>query len=670
MATPEYCPICRTLPLELIKFAVKGGGPQWEYLLEPNTFAKIDVSLDERLSSQCSIWLLAKSISQRWAGEPLPAPYPENELPLPSLHYACGKDKQQVSVMTEIGTDICEIKRWRIVYRVVKLMIVARLHVPDRWRLVHPNPSSPEVVSRLKNWISVCDDNHDKCRILEIPLLPSRVIDVGDASSGSDSVKLVETAESERGVYIALSHCWGKLSTPFTTTQSNISKMKKGFSPSIAPATFQDAIQTTRNLGIHYLWIDSLCILQDDAKDWELESSRMGAVYRDSTLTLLAMDAKSDAEGFLKMRPPTNATLMLKSPAGHTANIFLRAQGPPDYWVGRSSRTRALDTRGWCLQEAYLPKRILKFLDTQMIWYCQESCFDEAEKEPQVGGPPTGNAFTLENIFRGRSEARHRSLNLTTMYQGWYRLVANYTKRSLTKVGDRFPALSGVASMIAEHDGERYCAGLWWTDIGFGLCWKKASTLEKIEEYIAPSWSWASVTGPIEFIDAHELYLTQTKILQIDQVSFHDFHSSKRGIDEYGQLDFSWISLQAPMADVDMIDTIAFNIRGSEISEVHEMDFDLDEKTKGDLKALFLMRRLDNAQETQLVHMGISKDPLGVILFGLVIRPTERFTEGKAFGLEKNLLIYERVGFFRILVSQSREKELLCELKCPLIYLI
>jgi hypothetical protein len=549
-------------------------------------------------------------------------------------------------------------------------MNVASLSLPQHTHIVPPDPGSPNVVSRLKEWISTCDDNHKDCRVEEVPLLPSRVIDVGVASSRSGPVKLVETAEGERGIYIALSHCWGHVSTPFITTHSNIVQMKTGFLPTEAPATFQDAITTTRNLGIRYLWIDSLCILQDDSEDWQIESSRMGAVYRGSTVTLLAMDAKSDSEGFLRERLPTHSTLTLSSPAGQTANVYLRAQGPVDYWAQRSSRIRALDTRGWCLQELYLPRRILQFFDTQMILHCQECRFDELD-DAYLGSTASGNASTLENIFRGRSVRRRRGPNLTTPYRGWYRLVEDYTKRKLTKIEDRFPALSGLASMIAEHDDEKYCAGVWWVDIAFGMCWKKVSALSKIGEYIAPSWSWASVNGPVEFIDAHDPYLTQTPILQIDQVTFHDFYSSKRGANDYGQIDFSWVSLEAPMASIDTFNTKEFQIRGSESSELCEMDFDVDEVNRGDLKALFLMRRLDNAQATQLIHMGISKDPLGVILFGLITRPVKCHMEKwKTFGLEEDFLVYERVGFLRILLSQSRASEFMGGLSCPLVYLV
>jgi hypothetical protein len=109
--TPEYCPICRTLPLETIKFGVKGGGPQLDYFLEPNTFAQIHESLDEQFSKQCSIWQLAKLYSRTWSGEPLPPPHPDNGLP--SLSYACGKAKNEIWVLIDPGTPIGRPRIWR-----------------------------------------------------------------------------------------------------------------------------------------------------------------------------------------------------------------------------------------------------------------------------------------------------------------------------------------------------------------------------------------------------------------------------------------------------------------------------------------------------------------------------------------------------------------------------
>lgn len=150
-------------------------------------------------------------------------------------------------------------------------------HFPTEYgAVVHSDPLCARTIGRIPEWIETCDDDHDTCPNGESPKLPTRVLDVG-VSEACQIVSLVET-QGERGEYIALSHCWGK-SNSFLTTRETFEDMKRGFQPEQAPATFRDAITVTRKLGIRYLWIDSLYIIQGDTRDWEIESSRMSGVY-------------------------------------------------------------------------------------------------------------------------------------------------------------------------------------------------------------------------------------------------------------------------------------------------------------------------------------------------------------------------------------------------------
>jgi hypothetical protein len=135
------------------------------------------------------------------------------------------------------------------------------------------------VVAHLQEWIKNCDSEHTTCHGGDIPQLPSRVIDIGTSSS-FQNIKLVEPSGGQRATYIALSHCWGR-SPPFITTRDNLDDMKRGIPIEKLPATFKDAIFVSHAVGIRYLWIDSLCIVQGDREDWERESSRMGEIYRD-----------------------------------------------------------------------------------------------------------------------------------------------------------------------------------------------------------------------------------------------------------------------------------------------------------------------------------------------------------------------------------------------------
>lgn len=481
------------------------------------------------------------------------------------------------------------------------------------------------------------------------------MIDIGTSSS-LENVKLIETSDGQRAPYVALSHCWGR-STPFITTRDNLDERKREILVEKAPATFQDAILVSRALGIRYLWIDSLCILQGDQEDWEKESSRMGLIYRDSTFTIAASNAAADIEGFLKPRPLTNSTIKFISVEGHTAEAYLRTE-QQDRSFETWGKKFPLDMRGWCLQEAYLPNRMIKFLDNHIVWRCQQFTWDEWIDS--AGGYGTGNPFTAQEIFRNETAREPRPMRVLTPYQGWYRMIREYTKRGLTYNSDKLPGVAGLAALVAEHDDGKYCAGVWREDMVFGLCWRKVSELERIEEYIAPSWSWASVKGPIEFIDANDVYSEQSDITIMTQVTVHDCYSAKRGLDKYGQIDMAWVHLEAPMTSIDASNDKTFQISNLETSEQTRLDFDFEreagESMEG-LKALFMMRRINTAK-SQLQLYGHTKQPWRILLFGLIIRPAAHLLQTcKMYGLENNAPLYQRVGFFALFTTEARERK-------------
>lgn len=132
--------------------------------------------------------------------------------------------------------------------------------------------------------------------------LPSHVINVGNYIH-SPFVKLRETEGHEQGKYICLSYCWGK-SREFTTTRATLEERKRQIMIANMPKTYQDAICMARELGVSYLWIDSLCICQDDVDDWERESAKMSSIYANAYLTIGASRARDSAGGFFGPRHP------------------------------------------------------------------------------------------------------------------------------------------------------------------------------------------------------------------------------------------------------------------------------------------------------------------------------------------------------------------------------
>lgn len=150
-------------------------------------------------------------------------------------------------------------------------------------------PESEEFFDLISTWLKDCQIDHSACKpSASRGTLPTRVIDVG-SSDGGTVPRICET-NGVTGDYIALSHCWGG-GQPLKTTKENISSMKTGIPWAKLPNTFQDAITVTRRLGLRYLWIDSLCIVQDDAQDWEREAANMAVIFESAYLTIAATAA-------------------------------------------------------------------------------------------------------------------------------------------------------------------------------------------------------------------------------------------------------------------------------------------------------------------------------------------------------------------------------------------
>lgn len=170
-----------------------------------------------------------------------------------------------------------------------------------------------EVFSRrnlklIEWWVTDCLEHHTKCQkhsqlvaSQQASHLPGRLIDVG--RSEDDVLRLIEYDNTKRWDYLTLSHCWGKSSEDLlTTTKETYEERKAGISISSLPPNFRDAVILTRLLGVRYLWIDALCIIQGSVEDFEAEGLKMGSIYGNSLCCIVATSASSCSEGFTKSR--------------------------------------------------------------------------------------------------------------------------------------------------------------------------------------------------------------------------------------------------------------------------------------------------------------------------------------------------------------------------------
>lgn len=268
-----------------------------------------------------------------------------------------------------------------------------------------------------------------------------------------------------------------------------------------------------RRLSIRYLWIDALCIVQDAREDKAREIPQMRSIYSNAACNLAA-SASDDPHGGLFRARDTIAVApgLVAAPSGalrdethHVVDMSYR---------DRQIRSGPLHRRGWVFQESLLSTRVLYFCQSQIFW----ECLSELKCEGFPYGMPQSfrSAKSLESLWEMRDARRPLSspqngpqnglLNdlpkdqamSTPALRLWNSLVREYSNCALTIPDDRLPAFSGVADLFQEVTGDRYLAGLWRSNLLHLLDWWVDQPRSRASEnYRAPSWSWASVDGPI-----------------------------------------------------------------------------------------------------------------------------------------------------------------------------
>jgi hypothetical protein len=271
------------------------------------------------------------------------------------------------------------------------------------------------------------------------------------------------------------------------------------------PRTVQDAITICRNLKVRFLWVDALCIIQDDDRDRSQQIAQMPQIYRNGYITIAAASASDASEGFLHQRYSPNSetpafTLPYVCPNSERGNITI-------FSLDRDSNP--LDTRAWTLQERLLSPRMLEFSEHQVRWLCRGSL----DKPGWTNGwiMRTESDSSKKNILPreifnrvfdiARSASRvDDEANLRGSKRDWYSLVQAYTHRKLTRPTDRILALSGLAKEYSAALDDEYLAGMWRKSLLTELLWSvQGISYPAPTSFQGPSWSWTSVNGVIDF---------------------------------------------------------------------------------------------------------------------------------------------------------------------------
>lgn len=341
--------------------------------------------------------------------------------------------------------------------------------------------------------------------------MPTRLLDV-QALEPSKDIKLVILDGIEaRGNYIALSHCWGPAcKSPLTTTTKNLVRHLERISFFDLSLTFKDAVKLTRDLKQRYLWIDSLCIIQDSHEDWLREAGSMAGVYGNAIFTICALSSKDSTCGcrVVNLQAFTHHHRFFDFDAGpYRIRLFERAihkwheeYGDDTYRHGEHGEN-PLRRRAWTLQERELSRRSIHFAQNMVLWQCKtlkaSAELPWHEVKPIDAFQPFPIRNSVDETFSpdGPVLARDR----------WYELMEDYMSRLLTRDTDKLPALSGLAqSFHACLPSSQYLAGLWTGHLPQALLWRMGSRYARSRaqrslRYRAPTWSFLSLDGEMTY---------------------------------------------------------------------------------------------------------------------------------------------------------------------------
>ncbi|KAK7903373.1 hypothetical protein LTR67_001392 [Exophiala xenobiotica] len=378
-------------------------------------------------------------------------------------------------------------------------------------------PQTSRVLDLIRHWLGSCvwSTSHPKClqQVQQPMSYPSRLIDVGASRGTDDFWRLVIVAGEELSApYITLSHRWGQ--DMIKLEQGTQEAMLRGMPVSVLPGTYQDAIRVVRHIGVRYLWIDSLCIRQDELKDIHQEAVGMAEVFGNALCNISALSGRQD--GLFSTREPevvSGDSVRLNAEDYGLSKSFLI--NDLQLWRGELIHM-PLTTRGWVLQEEILAPRTVYFGARQVLWECSgfRACETYPTMQPKrpVEIPPDvdkdryflhdeeiGPISSVLEASRRAEGNQSRELRpfQSMLFTVWTSFVGHYSLRHLSFPADKILAVAGVSKLFGVVMKDRFLAGLWRKHFLDSLLWYIRPNTKTVPpfEYRAPSWSWASKDG-------------------------------------------------------------------------------------------------------------------------------------------------------------------------------
>jgi hypothetical protein len=454
----------------------------------------------------------------------------------------------------------------------------------------------------IKRWLLQCADSHSSCCTVSCNAekwYPTRLLHV-ETSEASNDVRLIMTEDNSlpsKEQYTTLSHCWGT-KQPLRLLTSNIDHMTRGIALADLPKTFRHAIQVTKQLGIQYLWIDSLCIIQDDHDDWLNESMAMQNVYANGFCNIAATAAHDSSEGLffdrnVQFLQPCFVDLPWMDTTGMQCELL-----DDEFW--RESITDApLNQRAWVCQERLLARRVIHFGKDQLFFECRETHLAEiypSDKRLQSG--VWDSYFKDMDPIIPQPRVQTRLLDIERdekfwVYDKWQAIVASYSSGKLSQPSDKLIALSGIAERFRTVINDHYIAGMWERYLASQLLWETDEMCGvRPPCYRAPSFSWASLDGRIASPEVSDEHI----VARILDVSIEKLNDGKMT----GGVKGGYINISGFLANVTL----------SSPSWTYLVS----------VNSINGMPTLENQDSTFFVHLDVSTEDVSVPMVALVIQ--------------------------------------------------
>ncbi|ETS84659.1 hypothetical protein PFICI_02684 [Pestalotiopsis fici W106-1] len=415
--------------------------------------------------------------------------------------------------------------------------------IPELSNTAESDASFKYITNRLHN----CKTHHDSCRFTK-EWYPSRLIAIQQKDE-KIRLRVIQTAEEAvTGPYVTLSHCWGQVQ-PLRLTNQNFEEFGRNIPMAMVPSLHKDAVTVATRLGVSYLWIDCLCIIQDSDEDWRRESSVMGSVYEYALFNIAAASA-TDSSGRLftirdsqSVSPDVIALRMRRA----QDQVLWHMDRELDPWSFRRSQEfwrYPLFKRAWVLQETLFANRAVIFTQDEIHFRCAQEFSSERmpPEHPLLQNTQFSNSTNRELV----SVPLMKFTLPDHCFEDWRKIREHYSSTAIARASDRLIAISAIARHFGSMKKQsKYHAGMWDDQFIVDLGWHTLTPQRRPDVYIAPTWSWASICGRDSSRINYPRLTSRQGQIQIPKVL--EIYTKPSGHDEFGAIDNGWLKICTPL---------------------------------------------------------------------------------------------------------------------------